>query len=589
MRHNRLKLKHLLYAAAFLLALTIRMAGIGRPLLSDAEAALALQALAIANGQEVLLLPHPLYLVLTAPLMFLFQAADWTARFWPLIAGSLLVLTPALFHRWIGALPAVVLAFFLALDPGLTAVSLQAGSLPLALLLVISALGFWLNGRTALAGIAAGLALLSGPQVWPGIIALGLSVFLLSRLARTPPAVQAGIVRPVTGPLSLASSRTDWRKALLFALGALFFAGTLFFIIPRGLSAMAASLPAYLQGWVQPSAVPITLLLLALLFYEFFPLLFGLFGAVNGTLQKFPADRFLFIWFGVSLVLVLLYPGREVSHLLWVILPLSALAARQVARILQVPAYDRLAALGQMLLAAVILGFISLTLISMANVNAATPREYAFRLTGSIVMLVASTLLIAWGWSRPVAARGFSWGLALILFLFTVASTWNAAGIAGRSGGELWTAGRNLPEARLMLRTIGQLNQWTDPRDGGRELVVVGVDSPALRWVLKDVRNVRFTNFLSAQADPAMAVTVDNPTMALSATYRGQGFVLQENTRWNQITPLEWVRWMVFRAVPSGAVQREQIILWVRSDVFPGGELVELPILDLPNDPVIPQ
>jgi hypothetical protein len=68
MRLQRLKLRHVLFAAAFFLALIIRAAGAGQSdIATDAEAALALQAMAVSSGQNVLLLPHPAYLALTVP------------------------------------------------------------------------------------------------------------------------------------------------------------------------------------------------------------------------------------------------------------------------------------------------------------------------------------------------------------------------------------------------------------------------------------------------------------------------------------------------------------------------------------------
>ncbi len=184
MNQSRLKLEHVLYGIALLLALYIRLAGANVIPLTNREADLALQALALARGQAVLVGPHPAYLALTTALMILFSAGNWVARFWPAVMGSLLVLVPALFRGRIGKLPAVLLAFFLALDPGLLAVSRQADSLSMALLFSMLALGLWINQKATLAGIAAGMALLSGPQVWPGLLGLGAAVWITGWFSR---------------------------------------------------------------------------------------------------------------------------------------------------------------------------------------------------------------------------------------------------------------------------------------------------------------------------------------------------------------------------------------------------------------------
>jgi hypothetical protein len=33
----------------------------------------------------------------------------------------------------------------------------------------------------------------------------------------------------------------------------------------------------------------------------------------------------------------------------------------------------------------------------------------------------------------------------------------------------------------------------------------------------------------------------------------------------------DWFRWLVFRSIAANAQQQEQIILWARTDLFPGG------------------
>ncbi len=174
------KLETLLYALAFLLALAIRFLFLAQAPLSNPEAELALQALDLARGQETLLAPQPAYLVLTTAGMFLFGASTWVARFWPALIGSLLVWAPFLFRRRLGTVPALLLAFFMAVDPGLAAVSRQAGGEAMAVSFLLLAFGFWWSGRSVWAGILAGLALLSGPAIWPGVLALALALGIAS-------------------------------------------------------------------------------------------------------------------------------------------------------------------------------------------------------------------------------------------------------------------------------------------------------------------------------------------------------------------------------------------------------------------------
>src|SRR5512134_3438934 len=96
-------------------------------------------------------------------------------------------------------------------------------------------------------------------------------------------------------------------------------------MVPNGLSAWVASLPAYLSGWMQPSIMTPGRMLFTLLVYE--PL--GIFLAVLSLIRGFRTGSRriirLSLWLGVSLLLAVFY--RQHAALVWVIVPLLTLAA----------------------------------------------------------------------------------------------------------------------------------------------------------------------------------------------------------------------------------------------------------------------
>lgn len=564
---KKVSYEYVLFAAAFLLALLVRFANLENVSLSAREAELALQSMGIARGQDPLLGPQPAYLLLTAALMFVFRASDWVARFWPALAGSLLVLLPVLFRGRIGKLPALLLAFFLALDPGLVAVSRQAGSLPLVIFSVLLAIGMWINGRTLLAGIAAGLALLSGPAVWPGLIGLFLAAWAAGMLRFSSSAPVEGLPDEPSSPL-----RPAWKGALIAALATIFLVGTLFFTVPTGLSAMADSLPAYLRGWLQASGESAGLVLGGLLLYAFVPLFFGVWGAVSGLLRAEKIDIFLLLWWVIAFVLALIYPSRSLADMTWALIPLWVLAARQIARLARIPSYDLGAVIGHALLVGVILAFVSLTTVGYFNNPAMKQQEVTLRFIGSAVMLIASTGLVAWGWSGKVALRGLVFGASMVMFAYLLSSAFNAGGLSSRRSQELWYNSPHLRNGDLLLETIDQLNQWGPRETDGLELAVVDVPSPALRWALRDIKRVTFVSSLPADSSPALVITPNQPELALAATYRGQGLIIGESEIWSQFVTSDWVRWVAFRTIPAGAQVQDQVILWARLDLFPGGD-----------------
>ena len=133
MRKIEPTLEHAFYALALALAVGLRFLHLGTLPLSDFEAAWALQALRVTQGYHPVLGPNPAYVHLTAVLFYIFGASDFLARFWPALAGCVLVLVPWFLRSRFGRIPALVLAFGLALDPGLVAMSHLAGEPMLAI------------------------------------------------------------------------------------------------------------------------------------------------------------------------------------------------------------------------------------------------------------------------------------------------------------------------------------------------------------------------------------------------------------------------------------------------------------------------
>jgi hypothetical protein len=97
---------------------------------------------------------------------------------------------------------------------------------------------------------------------------------------------------------------------------------------------------------------------------------------------------------------------------------------------------------------------------------------------------------------------------------------------------------------------------------------VVLVDSPSLRWLLRDWPEVRWAAELSPGELPSaiLAYKGQEPP-ALTARYRGQDFAWESAPAWGGVLPADLARWLVFRVGPE---QQNELILWVRAGLFPG-------------------
>ena len=582
MRFQIVKHENYLYVLAFLIAFALRFTHLGTLPLSDAEAEWALQALQLVEGTRPLLGPQPGYILPTSALFFLFGTSNFLARFLPALTGSTLVLLPYLFRDRIKPIPALFLAFFLALDPGLVSLSRQAGSLIPALTFILLAWALWWNGRSRWAGVFGGLSLLAGPSMWMGLLGL-MFAWVLRRTMERPPA-QTDDQISETDEVSESTRRKNLKEALVFGSGTVLLVGTMFFFSPNGLSAWLNSLPAYLAGWLRPSGVPAGRLFFALLVYQPLAVILGLIGVVRGWWLGRRRYIHLSLWLLMSLLLATFYPARQVGDLAWVLVPLWALAALELSNHMRIFPVERREVTGVILLLLILsifswLNFTAIALDPQNPVNTTTnviqfgdkvlfenfpPTRYI--LLFSILLLMAvSMMMVALGWSARTARLGSIWGLTIALGIYSLSAALGATGLRTPYGWELWWSDRQPVQADLLLATVNDQSEWSTGHKNSQTVTVLGIDSPALEWLLRD-REVQTVTALDPLDAPAIIISpahVENPNLTIA--YRGQDFIWRKNPSWDILDGYSWVKWSVFRELPYDV---ETVILWVRNDLF---------------------
>lgn len=577
LKNSSLTVEHFLFLLAFLVALSLRLANLRALPLNDHEAEWALQAYEIATGKPVLPGPQPLYLTLTAVVFGFFGSSEALARLWPVLLGSGLVALPYLLRHRLGRVTAVLMAFGLALDPGLVAAARLAGGPMSALTTGLLALAVWLTGRYILAGVFAALALLSGPAVLAGLVGL-LIAWALGRVAGLDQrAIEGGWGR-------LRPSRDELRQFGLAAGSTLLLTGTLFLRFPQGLSALGGVFAAYFAGWWTPATVPVAQLLLALPVYQPLALLFGLAAIVRAWTQNRTLGRALSLWFGVALVLALAYPARQVTDLVWVLIPLWGLAALELPRYLSWELHERPVAWGQAALVLVLAAFLWLDLASLTTLSPGT-QLFNLRLlvAGAVVGLgLLATLLIGLGWSSRAAARGVTLGLLVFLGVYLLAVAWRAPRNRDQAANELWLPQPAIGQVYLFDETLADLSRWSTGHRAQLDVVSL-IDAPSLRWALRAMPQARFATLLSDTEAPSVILTADSvDAPGFADSYRGQRFAWWVYPQWGAATPPDFVSWLIFRQAPT---LNQGVILWARSDVFPRGTTDPL---DFPADPGLP-
>jgi len=597
MRFRPVKHESVLYVIAFILAVALRFIQLGALPLGDTEAEWALQAFNVAQGTRPLLGPQPIYILPTSLLFFLFGTSNFLARFIPALTGSALVLVPYLFRQRLRPVPGLILAFFVALDPGLVSLSRQAGSLMPALTFLLLAWAFWWGKRPRAAGIFGGLALLSGPSVWAGLLGLGLA-WVLRRTMETPPAsargekqVDASIATPQGTPFpesEVAPSmesvhRENLKIALIFGGVTILLGGTMFLLSPSGLSAWLNALPVYLSGWARPSGVPAGRLLFALLAYQPLAVLFGLVAVIRGWWQRRKRNIRLSLWLLTALLVVIFYPDRQVGDLAWILIPLWTLAALELSNHTRIFLEERREVAGMALLIFIFLTFawLDYTGIALDPLNPANVTSNAIQVGGNVLfenlpptryvlllsvllLLAVSVLMVAMGWSARTARLGSVWGLMVALGIYSLGVAWGATGLRTPNGWELWWPDKKPAQADLLLATVNEQSEWSTGDDMSQDVTLLEVDSPALEWLLRG-RRVHKVSTLDLQNAPAIVISSQTEAINLPIAYRGQDFSWRQEPFWDIAGTYEWIKWSVFRDLPYNA---ETVIVWVRNDLF---------------------
>jgi hypothetical protein len=479
-----------------------------------------------------------------------------------------LVFVPFLFRQRLKPRAALILAFFLAFDPGLLALSRQAGSSILAVTFLLFAWGFGERGSSRLAGMFAAGALLSGTALWPGLLGLGLSWAILQSMEWSPAQKEKGAEHDKL-PMEkarIAAVPERWKPALqAFLITSVLF-GTLIFLVPGGLNGALTAPGEYLRGWTALSGTSGRLVLLSLVLYQPLALILALVATVRGWIGSSRRVIRLSIWMLVALLLAVFYPAHRVHDLVWALIPLSALAALELSHHFDLRLQERLEVGGVILLTVLILIFAWLDLASLPWTPGPSGESNLriWLLFGSLFLLIVSVLLVAVGWSVRTARLGAVWGATIFLTIYSLAAGLAAGRVRANYTSELWESGSDPAHIELLVSTVDQLSEWSEGNVDAVPVMIYNVDSPALRWALRS-HTMTTVDGLDPTSSPPVLITPFQDNPGLAAPYRGQDFTWSQEPNWSAALPGDWLKWIALREMPQ---QYETIMLWARDDLF---------------------
>lgn len=563
---NRISNEVFIYILILSLAFLLRFILLGKLPLVNSEASFALQAWQLWKGDSLVIGSQVSYLSITKALFSIFGSGNFLARFWPAFSGSLIVLVPFLIKDRFGRLPALLLAFGLALDPGLVAVSRIAGGPMSALVFLLLALAVFHVGHLPLAMFLVFLGLFSGPAFWLGTAILGLTILLSGIL---------GIINPapyIKERLSLVmgENKSSQYKPGDFALPLLMVIvlGSFFLTRIQGLSAWSGSVPEFFSSWLSLPEFRFPGLLLHLVVSSPMILVFGGLGFYSAWKESDRQGKISSIWFGIALIITLVFPGRRPVDMIWLVIPLWISTARELIRINNLVKGSWLVyLLGGLIGILIAMNWLTFTgMIFQIDKQRAVLLQWGLIGASLALVLLAMTIIASeWGWDS--AKKGLSLGTASMLLLFTLSVLAQEAYLRAGDPRSLWSDGSGAGQMDLLLDTVGdisisQTGRW-DSIQGG---VIRANDN--LRWTLRGLSNFEyFDTYQSENLLPILITSEQDQYLIPLESYRGQDFVSRTKPGWQGLIPEDWISWIAFR---QGPIENEHIILWVRGDLLIG-------------------
>jgi hypothetical protein len=227
--------------------------------------------------------------------------------------------------------------------------------------------------------------------------------------------------------------------------------------------------------------------------------------------------------------------------------------------------------LGMSLLTFILLAFawLNFTGAALVTFDAAGTQLRWLVTAGALVLLALSVLLVAFGWSKQVAAQGFFWGMLPALAIYSLAMASFAANLRPNATVEMWPSGPQTREIGVIATQARELSLTARGADLALRVALVDIDSPALRWLLREWQ-VSSSKALSLESNPDLIVMPSQASMPeLEAGYRGATLAFRSYPGWEGSLPDEWLRWVVNHDLPQGY---ETVLFWARTDLFPDSQ-----------------
>ena len=559
----------LLFGILIVIAFGFRVVFSGHWHLSEKEAAMVLSA-----ASE----PNTIYQVWTNFLFTFFKDSEFFARILPVLFGTFIVGLPLLLRKHLGDGISLILAIGLTFDPGLIALSKQAGPEIMAISAFLAFLIFLYEKKWIPAGIFLSIGLLSGYQFWIGTIAF----FLCAGFALLfqPKSQENNTSDEVVLNLKAMFSGINWKELFTSVGITLLIGGTLFFYRPQTLAGIASGIVDFFirenPGFY---SISVSSLLIGLVVSYGSLFVLGLLGS-----WKISASWRGFIWQWVLIVFILIsvFPNRQLADYIWMVLPLYYPAAKYLSELKMKSNENQLIVFGGAIALSMLLLFSSYSLMHYINsvadpMNNSESLRYLLSTIIAFVVFVLVIIIIGWGWSLDVSHDLFMYILVGGLLLFSFIPSMRSTGFGAVPQNLMWLRTTYFPDADLFTKTITQLEQNRLKKAETLKIQLQGIESDSMLWELRKYDISRKSpNYSGDVSNPDVIISGIESAPQVSENRMGQDLIFNSAASWSLMTTREYLDWAL-GAAPL--FSNQEGIVW--ADLYEGSlEVITEPLPD---------
>jgi hypothetical protein len=566
----RITVEQVLYGLLVLLAAVIRISGLDNIPLSPAEATEALSVYEFWQpGATAVVSGSPAYFSLTSLLTQVIGFSDGVMRLVPVLFGLALPALPWFLRHRLGSVGALVASLLLVLSPVQSLLARTSGGQSIALFSGLLLFIAWLryqesdNPRWLItAVIALALGLSSAPIFYSLFISM-LIGWLVTTVVGPPLFLdEEGEPLPMKRP-----SPDQLRRALITGGAVLAAVATLFLWNLAGLNGVARSLGDWLGLFLVPSDLNTWLgPIMALGRYEFILLIIAGPAVVWAVWHGRPFPSLLVYWITSALLLVLIQRGY-MENLAVLTLPGYLLVGRFIGSFFQSKAtLYRSAMVGVMLIGGLLFYFNLVRysrLAGNAN-NLMAPIDHLLLfMAGLLLVLIA--FFVIWNISPDDARAGTAVGLLAVLLFYSWGTAWNLTHYQANDTRERFISNASDDDLPLLAATIREVSRQTKNADNNLEILMT-IDSPALRWYLRDFDNLVVDGALPRAISSEALITPMENIPSLETGYVGADFGYYRPDTEHILSLPAALQWWFFHQ-STVTINEERAIFWLRADL----------------------